>query len=148
MSMFDNYQAGDEIFLFGFSRGAATMRSLSGFIHLFGILPKSRRELIKRAFKIYRINDDTKRKSKAEEFVARHHTMWTKIKFLGVWDTVAALGLPLKSVDVVVDKVPWWRHQFHNFELSESVENAYHALALDDERKTFHPVLWEPKILR
>ncbi len=144
--IFDNYQAGDKIFLFGFSRGAATMRSLSGFIHLFGILPKSRRELIMRAFKIYRINKDTKRERKAKEFVARHHTMWTKIKFLGVWDTVAALGLPLKSVDVVVDKIPGWKHKFHNFKLSESVENAYQALALDDERRTFHPVLWEPKI--
>ena len=51
--IFQNYQRGDNIFLFGFSRGAATVRSLSGFIHNFGILPRSRIEHIKRAWKIY-----------------------------------------------------------------------------------------------
>ncbi len=52
--IFENYQADDQIYLFGFSRGAFTVRSLSGFINLFGILPKSRRELIKEAYKIYK----------------------------------------------------------------------------------------------
>ena len=52
--IFENFQAGDQIYLFGFSRGAATVRSLSSFIHLFGILPKSREELIDQAYKIYR----------------------------------------------------------------------------------------------
>jgi uncharacterized protein (DUF2235 family) len=144
--IFDNFQAGDQIYLFGFSRGAATVRSLSGFIHMFGILPKSRRELIKQAHKIYRIKGREKREAKAKDFIFRHHTIWTKIKFLGVWDTVAALGLPFKSIDVVVDKIPFWKHSFHDFTLSESVANAYHALAIDDERRTFHPVLWDPHV--
>ena len=52
--LFENYEAGDKIFLFGFSRGAATVRSLSAMIHLFGVLPKSRPELIDRAFRIYK----------------------------------------------------------------------------------------------
>ena len=142
--IFDNYQADDQIYLFGFSRGAATVRSLSAFIHMFGILPKSRRELIKQAYKIYRIGKDQKRTRHARELIAKHHTMWTKIRFLGVWDTVAALGLPIKGFDSVVNWVPFWKHKFHNFELSESVEYAYHALAIDDERKTFHPMLWDP----
>ena len=144
--IFENYVAGDQIYLFGFSRGATTVRSLSGFIHLFGILPKSRRELIKQAYGIYKIADDTDRKNAAKAFVERHHTMWCRIKFLGVWDTVAALGVPIKSVDVVIDKIPFLRHRFHDLRLSESVENAYHALAIDDERKTFHPTLWDPEI--
>ena len=50
--IFENYQAGDNIYLFGFSRGATTVRSLSAFIHLFGILPKSRPELIKDLMKL------------------------------------------------------------------------------------------------
>ena len=50
--IFENYCAGDQIFLFGFSRGATTVRSLSSFVHLFGILPKSRPELIKQAYRI------------------------------------------------------------------------------------------------
>ena len=52
--IYDNYETGDKIFLFGFSRGAATVRSLANFIHYFGILPKARPELIKRAWKIYK----------------------------------------------------------------------------------------------
>jgi uncharacterized protein (DUF2235 family) len=52
--IFANYEHGDEIFLFGFSRGAATMRSLTGFIHWFGILPKSRATLVDEAWKIYK----------------------------------------------------------------------------------------------
>jgi len=52
--LFKNFYSGDHIFLFGFSRGATTVRSLSGFIHMFGILPTSRPELIKRAYKIYK----------------------------------------------------------------------------------------------
>ncbi len=142
--IFENYEAGDQIYLFGFSRGAATVRSLSSFIHHFGIMPKSRPELIKKAYKIYKTKDETKRKAKAGKFVATHHTMWTKIKFLGCYDTVAALGLPIKPLSVVLNLIPGLRHKFHDFKLSESVEHAYQALAIDDQRKTFHPVLWDP----
>ena len=141
--IFDNYQAGDRIFLFGFSRGAATVRSLSAFLHMFGILPKSRRDLIGEAYKIYKDGDADKRKRRAAEFVARHRTMWTTVTFVGVWDTVAALGLPIKGLDAVINWLPFWKHRFHNYELSRCVEHAYHALAIDDERKTYHPVLWD-----
>ena len=141
--IFENYEAGDKIFLFGFSRGAATMRSLSGFMHLFGILPKSRYELIPQAHSIYKIRNEEKRLRRAKEFVERHHTMWCRIKFLGVWDTVAALGLPIKWLDVLIDQIPIFHHSFHNLRLSKSVEHARHALAIDDERLVFHPVLWD-----
>ncbi len=142
--IFENFQAGDQIYLFGFSRGAATIRSLSGFIDMFGILPKSRPELIKRAWDIYKDKNDERRKEKAADFIERHHTMWTRIRFLGVWDTVAALGLPGKFMDVVLDNLPRFQHKFHNFRLSPSVENACQALAIDDERKIFHPLIWDP----
>ena len=145
--IFDNFEAGDQIFLFGFSRGAATARSLSSLIHYFGILPKSRPELIDQAYRIYKYGDDDKRKDTADAFVARHHTMWTRIKFIGCFDTVAALGIPIKALSVILDSIPFFKHRFHNFRLSESVENAYHALAIDDQRKTFHPVLWDAKAL-
>lgn len=144
--IFENFEADDNIYLFGFSRGATTVRSLSGFIHLFGILPQSRPELIKRAYSIYRIKDQERRKEKAEELISKNRTMWCRIKFLGVWDTVAALGLPFKWMDNVVELIPWFKHRFHNLRLSESVENAYHALAIDDERLTFHPTLWDPVV--
>lgn len=144
--IFENYNAGDKIHLFGFSRGATTVRSLSGFIHMFGILPKSRPELIERAFKIYKIRSSRKRNRKATEFVNKHHTMWTKIQFLGVWDTVAALGVPFKLLDVILDKIPFFRHKFHDLKLSKCVVHARHALAIDDQRLTFHPILWEAEV--
>jgi len=144
--IFENYEAGDRIFLFGFSRGAATVRSLSSFIHYFGILPKSRPKLIKKAYNIYKTGNDEKRKRRADEFVRLHHTMWTRIKFIGCYDTVAALGLPFKFASAILDGIPGFRHRFHNFTLSESIEHAYQALAIDDERKTFHPVLWDTDI--
>ncbi len=144
--IFDQYCAGDQVFLFGFSRGATTVRSLSSFIHLFGILPKSRPELIKRAYKIYKTRNRAKRDKLAADFVKQHHTMWCRIEFLGVWDTVAALGIPFKSLDVLVDKVPFFRHKFQDLRLSESVQHARHALAIDDERLTFHPTLWDKEL--
>lgn len=151
--IFENFCAGDRIYLFGFSRGATTVRSLSSFIHHFGILPKSRPELIKQAYKIYkkRPNQDDEKglkewRGKVDDFIGRNHTMWTKIEFLGVWDTVAALGLPFKMLDVLVNLVPAFRHKYHNLRLSECVIHARHALAVDDERLTFHPEIWDKEI--
>jgi uncharacterized protein (DUF2235 family) len=137
--IFDNFEADDKIYMFGFSRGAATVRSLSSFIHMFGILPKSRPELIKQAYTIYKKKD---REDQAKKFINKHHTMWSKIEFLGVWDTVAALGLPIKGLGVLFDR--FISPNFHSFKLSESVIYARHALSIDEERKTFHPIVWEP----
>lgn len=145
--IFEHYSAGDQLYLFGFSRGATTVRSLSGFIHLFGILPKSRPELIKRAYKIYKMRDQAKRLELAAALVKQHHNHWCSIKFLGVWDTVAALGIPIKWLDVIIDQIPLFHHEFHNLRLSESVQNACQALAIDEERLTFHPMLWDEKLL-
>ncbi len=144
--IFENYVAGDKIYLFGFSRGAATVRSLSSFIHLFGLLPKSRPELIKQAYRIYKIRDKERRDARAKQFIGLNHTMWCRIEFLGVWDTVAALGIPWKAIDVIVDKIPIFQHKFQDLRLSDSVSNGYHALALDDQRKTFHPTLWQKEL--
>jgi uncharacterized protein (DUF2235 family) len=143
----EHFQAGDQIYLIGFSRGAATMRSLSSIIHYFGILPRSRPELIDQAYKIYKKRSEEPLKKRADAFVRRHHTMWTRIRFIGCYDTVAALGLPWARASAVLDIVPIFQHQFHDLRLSESVETAVQALAIDDERKTFHPVLWDPEFL-
>ena len=140
--IFDNYEAGDRIFLFGFSRGAATVRSLTGFLHLFGILPKSRGSLVDEAWKIYKITNPTKRKERADRFIDANHTMWASVQFLGIWDTVAALGFPETRLDKVLNWIV--PHGFHDFRLSDSVVNACHALAIDDIRKNFHPIYIEP----
>ena len=145
--IFEHFEAGDQIYLIGFSRGAATMRSLSSFIHHYGMLPKSRPELIKQAYNVYKKSGKGERKQRADEFLARHHTMWTRIHFLGCYDTVAALGLPFAPASALLDGLPGFRHKFHDFALSESVENAYHAIAIDDERRTFHPLLWDAEVV-
>jgi len=145
--IFEHYEAGDKIYLLGFSRGAATMRSLSNFIHHFGVMPKSRPELISKAYKIYKIKNKEKRDRKAQEFISRHHTMWTKIEYIGCFDTVAALGFPYKSLSSLINNIPLFQHKFHDFKLSQAVSNAYQALAIDDERKTFLPILWDSDVL-
>lgn len=139
--IFENYEAGDEVFLFGFSRGAATVRSLSGFIHLFGALPMARRDIIEEAFSIYKISNKVRRKNKAKQFVDKHHTMWIKIKFIGVFDTVSALGFENRWIGAAFNSL--LTHRFHSLDLSESVSYARHALAIDERRKTFLPKIWK-----
>jgi uncharacterized protein (DUF2235 family) len=141
--IFENYEFDDQIYLFGFSRGAFTVRSLAGFIHNFGMLPRSRHDLIKPAYKIYKIKDKNARKAEAKKFVAKHHTMWCKIKFIGVWDTVGALGIPYRWLDTIVNQVRFLKHEFHDTTFSKAVECGYHALSIDDERLVFHPTLWD-----
>ena len=156
--IYDNYNAGDKLFLLGFSRGAATVRSLASFIHFFGILPKSRPELIEQAFEIYKIGrvaeeneddniikDSKSLNQQAIDFVHAHPNQWATIEFLGVWDTVPALGLPAAVINRFVNYVPGWKHRFHDFTLHPSVRNAYHALSIDDDRQWFLPTIWDAR---
>lgn len=116
----DHYQWMDRIFLFGFSRGATTVRSLSGFIAMFGILPHSRPELVKKAWRIYQ--DPSSRDTKRWEFLSKNPTTWCNIEFIGVWDTVRAL-MPSKS--------------YLDLKLGDNVRYAYHAMSIDEDRKAF-----------
>ncbi|MCL1124045.1 DUF2235 domain-containing protein [Shewanella surugensis] len=143
--LFDHYHVGDKVYLFGFSRGAATVRSLSRFIQLFGILPKSRPELIKQALKIYKIKNTKKRQQQAALFISKNKNVECDITFMGVWDTVAAMGLPNRLFDSMLSKIPPFKHKFHDFKISENIKHAYHALAIDDTRAIFHPMLWQKK---
>jgi hypothetical protein len=140
--IFEQFEVGDRIYLIGFSRGAATVRSLSGFIFHFGILPRSRPKLIKQAFRIYRKRKKRDFGMRVDDFVRANGTMYTNIEFLGCYDTVAALGFPIKSVASLIDQIPGFGWKFHDLDLSANVNNAYQALAVDDERRTFHPKLW------
>ncbi len=140
--IFEQYQIGDRIFLIGFSRGAATVRSLASFLDHFGILPRSRPELIDEAFGIYKKRRRRDFDSRLDTFVRGNGTHHTDIEFLGCFDTVAALGFPRPTVAAFVDVIPGFRWKFHDLDLSSNVRYAYQALAIDDERKTFHPLLW------
>ena len=165
-----NYEKGDQVFLFGFSRGAFTVRSLAGMICRCGLLdreafldlpPGERERALARTLRAYRSATVMPAPSEGETAEARAHAVrralaiddlpfrdaCIPIHFIGVWDTVDAVGLPFDDVKVV----DWiWRRLFkrrlwgfHDRTLSAQVHHAYHALALDDERRTFHPNVWD-----
>lgn len=141
-----NYEPGDELFFFGFSRGAFTVRSLAGLIRNSGILRRNEADLIKRAFRLY------KGRSEATHPREKEATMFRKsfsvsdivpIKFIGVWDTVGSLGNPLLINTVFGRLSPSiTRNQFHDTDLSSTVSYAYQALAIDEKRRNFRPALW------
>ncbi|MDN5865028.1 MAG: DUF2235 domain-containing protein [Gammaproteobacteria bacterium] len=142
----NNYEDGDEIYAFGFSRGAYTARSLVGFIGLAGIIsPLALGSELRKAIEIYR-HEELNRKHKLErmnaldrEFVFGRKT-GVPIRCIGVWDTVGALGIPGDLGRRLVSK-----NYFHDVQLSDKVEVALHAIAIDEKRGAFAPTLWVRK---
>lgn len=181
--------SGDNIYLFGFSRGAFTVRVLSGLIRHCGIIDRESdktikvwrwsrlrhqdvpvaseeglkavtriayRSLRKRNDKapvsrLYRVVRDVvfgMRTPKTEDFRSDYAiSKKPRIKFLGVFDTVSAYGLPVDEMAIAIHK--WiFPLRFPDNILSERVDHAYQALALDEARHTFHPVLWTERKFR
>jgi uncharacterized protein (DUF2235 family) len=138
----DNYEPGDELFFFGFSRGAFTARSTVGFVRNCGILRLEHVRRVDEAYAFYRSRGrKTHPTSLAAEMFRRmyaHPDM--DINFVGVWDTVGSLGIPN---GVFRPKFLTNRYSFHDTELSSHVLAAYHALAIDEKRKPFAPTLWQ-----
>lgn len=159
----EEFDIGPDIFLFGFSRGAYTARSLGGLINrcgvprldALGIKDKEGKldptptieqireaSLVKEAWELYRKDlgpQEARRLPEPKKF--RHdHCRTVKIKFIGVWDTVGARGLPL----IRSKFVPHARanYAFHDTGLGRVVENAYHAIAIDEHREDYDVTLW------
>lgn len=148
----EHYTEGDEIFIFGFSRGAYTARSLSGFISKCGLLrigsPLGVGELYDRYGKggilrtIRELNRDARDHADGpftlEEKWLLNYSMAIPVKFIGVWDTVGALGIPFGNIS------GWSRSTFEYLETDLHINNdfAYHALAIDEHRPPFAPTLW------
>lgn len=138
-----HYEPGDKLFLFGFSRGAFTVRSLSGLIRNSGILKIKNADQVKRAYAIYRSRKRDLQPRAIEAILFRKTFAieeTTPIEFIGVWDTVGALGNPLLMKGILSR-----RNQFHDTDLSSKVVHAYHALALDEKRRNFSAALWHQK---
>ena len=138
-----NYEPGDEVFVFGFSRGAYTARSLCGMIRKCGILKRPRVMYYRNALSLYR-EDCKPTDAKPIAFRAENSVVGDSeipISFLGVWDTVGSLGIPLRGLRWITKR----DYQFHDTELSGSVKRAYHALAIDERRGPFEPTLWDYK---
>ena len=134
-----NYDLGDELYFFGFSRGAYTVRSTVGFIRNSGLLKREFIDKLDDAYTLYRRRDDESHPRGIEAQLFRKSFSYeVRIKFIGVWDTVGALGIPLSGFRFLNK-----RWAFHDVQLSTWVDNAYQALAIDEKRKPFKPAIWE-----
>lgn len=133
------YSDGDQVFIFGFSRGAYSARSLVGMIRNCGLLRPGNLSQLKAAYELYRTRDGSADTQNAV-FFRNKYSREIPIHFLGVWDTVGALGIPVESFE-------WFnkaKYEFHDTELSGIVRNAFQALAIDEHRKLYNATLWDP----
>lgn len=140
-----NYVPGDQIYIFGFSRGAFSARSLAGMIRNVGILKRDHFFLANEAYDRYRDRNESWAPNGNDAASFRANYTWGNetITFLGVFDTVGALGAPFGIVlSWLVDKL--FRCTFHNTQLSSIVQAAYHALAVDERRLPFAPTEMQP----
>jgi len=138
-----NYCSGDKIYFFGFSRGAFTVRSLGGMIKHCGLLDLSGLDdcdCPKRVAAAWTAYENNTKQTKWAGDWAFHHqddnSDNVKIQLLGVWDTVAAIGVPGKIDDWFVNA------KFHDLTLPDIVIHARHAVAIDEIRESFAPTLW------
>ena len=152
------YRLGDRLFLLGYSRGAYTARSLAGLIGLCGIpapdvcASAGRRvtDVALEGMSIYRLSPGAARRKRAGDFVASWTPVATgvpgpvrgaceaEVHFVGVWDTVGALGVPIGGLHWLGAR----RHRFHDVSLGRHVRYGYHAVAVDERRQPFAPALW------
>ena len=140
-----NHAPGDELYLFGFSRGAFTVRSLAGFLHRYGLVRKGDDFYVPEMYACYEQNIATGSDAWSKMFTNRRGLPRIQkarecppITFLGVWDTVGALGAPGVIGQLFNSK----RYQYHDVQLNPSIRFAAHALALDERRKAFEPTLF------
>ncbi|WP_398470631.1 DUF2235 domain-containing protein [Tardiphaga sp.] len=149
--LIERYNEGDELFIFGFSRGAYTARSLSGLISKCGLLEAGAPLSVGQLYARYRLASVprtireliTDRDSGKSDFTIEEQWMLKysrpiEIKFVGVWDTVGALGIPLAGVPGFGKS----NMRFLNTGLRRTNRFAYHAMAIDEHRAAFAPTLW------
>ena len=141
--LMNQYNPGDKIYIFGFSRGAFTARALAGMLYNFGILQKGSKNLIPYVSKMYN-NMNISRYPHMKSIYSSHDMKKSDIinnfkrtfcheckpHFIGVWDTVASLGL-------------FWGKKFFDTALNEDIKFAYQAMAIDEKRKKFPVSLWD-----
>lgn len=133
------YKPGDRIVLLGYSRGAYAVRSLAGWIGQVGLL-KTRHATARRIARSFRYYQQVQLSDAGRRFGQMFCHRDVQIEMLGVWDTVRALGLPYPLLNRLVPMVT----DFHNDGIGDNVAHAFHALALDETREAYDPVLWLP----
>ncbi len=147
------YESGDQLYLFGFSRGAFTIRSLAGMIHDIGVLPRAGdlEGSVLAAYRAYRRQvgrspEAFRAKWQKEHDLEIHRP---RIKFLGVWDTVGAVGVPFSGLKrkVVYPIASVVRAQ-HRHDLNSSLVHVRHALAIDECRMSFELEMFNERLIR
>lgn len=154
------YEPGDHIYLFGFSRGAYTVRALSGLIQCCGIVniksisEASLKKHVKQCWKDFRkkafkrVSDSKRRSNQSTDASSTrcrepYEAYEASIEFVGVWDTVGAIGTPFEELR---DLFNWiYPMRFSELTPSSRIKRACHALSIDDDRRTFQPELWNEK---
>jgi len=132
------YSPGDKIFFLGFSRGAYAVRSLAGIIDMIGLL-RADQATERNIRAIYRHYECTPTSDGAKKFAQKYCHNKIEIEMIGVWDTVKSLGINAP----VLWRLSTARNAFHNHELGASVKHGYQALAHDENRVAYSPVMWD-----
>jgi uncharacterized protein (DUF2235 family) len=151
--LLENYVDDDEVYIFGFSRGAYTARSLGGLIAGCGLAKAGAPFDVDYLYNRYQLRKDTaepiyrlsyirdvsrERTLTEEELTLLKDSRRIQIKMMGVWDTVGALGVPWTGMPLIGRD----QFYFHNPNLSKIYENAFQALAVDEHRGAYTPTLW------
>jgi uncharacterized protein (DUF2235 family) len=165
------YEEGDVIYLFGFSRGAYTARSLAGLINKCGLLLPGASFSVPQIFDRYKQGDNAEPLYKlrpdwiprsqwtAEDVSLVEQSRRVEIEFIGVWDTVGALGIPAGKLATLADgalaKLGNGKlaklgehfglpssYYFHSTNPSKLYNQMYQALAVDEQRPQYRPALW------
>lgn len=131
------YRRGDRILLFGYSRGAYAVRSLAGMIDEMGLL-RTEHAIERHVSQAFRHYQDHEHHPTVREFKRLYCHVDVEIDMVGVWDTVRALGIRVPVLWQLTEP----RYRFHNHLLGPNIRNGFHALALDEDRVAFEPVLW------
>jgi uncharacterized protein (DUF2235 family) len=152
--LLENYDPNDEVYIFGFSRGAYTARSLGGMITKCGLLIPGAPLSLSQVYALYRLGDKLrplyhleflKRNglhgeapfNREEELLLECSTR-IPIKVIGVWDTVGALGIPVGLFTGINRR----DYGFLHTRLSNIYERTYQALAIDEHRREYDATLW------
>ncbi|MCL9777576.1 DUF2235 domain-containing protein [Vibrio methylphosphonaticus] len=139
-----NYKPNDQLYFFGFSRGAYTVRSLCGLIRNSGLLRSEHADKIPQAYKLYRERSKSSSPNQSKSVKFREQfavSDKTNIKFVGAWDTVGALGIPMPFLGGLGKE----KYLFHDLEPSQIIQHARHAVSIDENREDFSATLWENK---